>query len=157
VEIRRKYPVHFFRLRSTTKCCRNILTIRRELRTLKLYCDEDIGTRVPKALKLVGLRAESAVSRGMISEPDVQWLQRVGQKRWLGISCNKNVLQVPEERDAIITYKVGIIFFTSGNLTPKEKLLIILRKWDWMEQIDENETRPFAYHVNAKCQIRKVL
>ena len=93
----------------------------------------------------------------MISEPDVQWLQRVGQKRWLGISCNKNVLQVPEERDAIITYKVGIIFFTSGNLTPKEKLLIILRKWDWMEQIDENETRPFAYHVNAKCQIRKVL
>jgi hypothetical protein len=77
---------------------------------LKLYCDEDIGTRVPKALKLVGLRAEYAVSRGMISEPDVQWLQRIGQKRWLGISCNKNIMQVPEERDAIITYKVGIIF-----------------------------------------------
>ncbi|MFC1976895.1 hypothetical protein ACFLWS_01300 [Chloroflexota bacterium] len=75
-----------------------------------LYSDEDVGTKVPRALKLVGLRAVSAVSKGAVSEPDIQWLERVGIKGWLGISCNKAMLNVPEERDAIIDNEVGIVF-----------------------------------------------
>lgn len=122
-----------------------------------LYCDEDVGTRVPRALKLVDLKVVSAVSRGEVSEPDIQWLERVGEKRWLGVSCNKNILSVPEERDAIINNDVGIIFFNSGNLHPKEKLLLILRKWLWMEKIDETEKRPFAFILYNTGQTRKAL
>jgi hypothetical protein len=92
-----------------------------------------------------------------VSEPDIQWLERVGQKRWLGLSCNKNILGVPEEHDAIIKNNVGIIFFASGNLHPKEKLLLILRKWHWMEEIDATEKRPFAYYLYTNGQSRKVL
>jgi len=95
---------------------------------LILYSDEDVGTRVPRALKLVGLKVISAVSKGAVSEPDIQWLERIGKKGWLGISCNKNILDVPEERDTIIQNKVGIVFITSGELHPKEKLSLILRK-----------------------------
>jgi hypothetical protein len=124
---------------------------------LILYCDEDVGTKVPRALKLVGLRAVSAVSKGAVSEPDIQWLERVGKKRWLGISCNKDILNVPEERDSIINNDVGIVFFTSGNLHPKEKLLLILRKWQWMEALDTMEERPFAFYLYTTGQTRKVL
>lgn len=122
-----------------------------------LYSDEDVGTRVPKALKLVGLKVVSAVSKGAVSEPDIQWLERVGKKGWLGLSCNKNILNVPEERDAIINNNVGIVFVTSGNLHPKDKLLLILRKWQWMETLNEIENRPFAYYLYATGRTRKVL
>ena len=68
-----------------------------------------MGTKVPRALKLVGLRAISAVSKRAVSEPDIQWLDRVGKKGWLGLSCNKDILNVPEEHDAIINNKVCLI------------------------------------------------
>ena len=122
-----------------------------------LYCDEDVGTKVPRALKLVGLRAISAVSRRAVSEPDIQWLDRVGNKGWLGLSCNKDILNVPEEHDAIINNNVGIVFFTTGNIHPKDKLLLILRKWHWLEMIDEKESRPFAFYLYLTGQTRKVL
>jgi hypothetical protein len=124
---------------------------------LILYCDEDVGTRVPKALKLVGLRALSAVAAGTNSEPDIQWLARVGTKRWPGLSCNKNMPNVPEERDAIVNHAVGIVFLFSGNLHPKEKLLLVLRKWTWLEQVDLTERRPFAYFLYDTGQTRKAL
>ncbi len=122
-----------------------------------LYCDEDVGTKVPRALKLVGLRAISAVSRKAVSEPDIQWLDRAGNKGWLGLSCNKDILNVPEEHDAIINNNVGIVFFTTGNIHPKDKLLLILRKWHWLEMIDEKESRPFAFYLYRTGQTRKVL
>lgn len=122
-----------------------------------LYSDEDVGTKVPRALKLVGLRAVSAVSKGAVSEPDIQWLERVGEKGWLGLSCNKNILNVPEERDAITNNNVGIIFITSGNLHPRDKLLLILRKWQWMEKVDATENKPFAFYLYTTGQTRKVL
>lgn len=122
-----------------------------------LYCDEDVGTRVPKALKLVGLPAVGAVSSGAVSEPDIQWLARVGKKGWLGLSCNKNMLEVPEEKDTIILNDVGIVFITSGNLHPKDKLLLTLRKWEWLLKIDLYEHRPFAFYLYPTGKIKKVL
>jgi hypothetical protein len=124
---------------------------------LILYCDEDVGTKVPKALKLVGLRAISAVSSGAKSEPDIQWLTRVGQKGWLGLSCNKNILSVPEENETIVSNNVGIVFLTSGNLHPKDKLLLILRKWEWLEMVDTTVIKPFAFYLSPSGQTRKVL
>jgi hypothetical protein len=124
---------------------------------LILYCDEDAGTRVPKALKIVGLHAVSAVSSGAISEPDIQWLARIGKKGWLGISCNKNILDVPEERDSIVQNHVGIVFVTSGNLSPKDKLLLISQKWKWLETIELSEIRPFAFYLYPHGKTKKVL
>ncbi len=122
-----------------------------------LYCDEDVGTKVPRALKLVGLRVIFAVSKGGTSEPDIQWLARAGKKGWLGFSCNKNILNVPEENDTIISNNVGIVFLTSGNLHPKEKLLLVLRKWEWLETVDATEKKPFAFYLSPSGQTRKVL
>jgi hypothetical protein len=124
---------------------------------LILYCDEDVGTRVPRALKLVGLRVISAVSKGAVSEPDIQWLERIGKKGWLGLSCNKDILNVPEEHDTIVDNNIGIVFFSTGNIHPKDKLLLILRKWRWLETIDGTEKKPFAYYLYLTGQTRKVL
>ena len=107
-------------------------------------------------MKLVGLPAVSAVSKGAASEPDVQWIARAGKKRWLGLSCNKKIISVPEERDAIINNNAGIVFFVSGDLHPKDKLLLVLRKWEWMDDVDRTEKRPFAFHLYNSGATKKV-
>jgi hypothetical protein len=124
---------------------------------LILYCDEDVGTRVPRALKLVGLQVVFAVGRGAVSEPDIQWLERAGKKGWLGLSCNKNILDVPAEKDAITNNGVGIVFVTSGNMHPKDKLLLVLQKWKWLEEIDSGVLKPFAFYLYPSGRTRKVL
>jgi hypothetical protein len=124
---------------------------------LILYCDEDVGTKVPQALKTVGLHVLSAVSRRAISEPDIQWIARAGIKGWLALSCNKNILDVPEEKDSIILNNVGIVFLTSGDMHPKDKLLLVLKKWEWMETIDTAIKRPFAFFLSPSGQIKKML
>ena len=36
-----------------------------------LLCDEDIGTKVPRALAIMGYEAHSLVEMGWVSKPDV--------------------------------------------------------------------------------------
>ncbi len=97
------------------------------------------------------------MARGAESEPDIQWLARVGKKGWLGLSCNKDILNVPEERDALVNNGAGVVFFSTGNLHPKDKLFLLLRRWEWMEKVDSTENRPFAFYLYPTGQVKKIL
>ncbi len=77
-----------------------------------LFCDEDIGTSVPTALRGVGLPTVWIGSLKWRGKPDVYWLQVVGRKGWLVLSFNRKMLIVPEERETMIESKVGIVFLT---------------------------------------------
>ncbi len=120
-----------------------------------LLCDEDIGTHVPKALRLVRYRTISLVQKGWRSWADPEWLARAGQKRWLVFSANKRMLKAPEERNTIIREKVGIVYLTSGEEYIDKVLWLLLVKWKWLQDIDKHEQRPFAYFVSPKGRITK--
>ena len=109
-----------------------------------LLCDEDIGTSVPDALHAVGYDAHSMVGMGWRGMHDVDWLALAGNAGMLVLSCNKKMLTVPSERQAIIDNKVGIVFLTTGEERPARVLLTLLRKWDALELLDSSEPRPFA-------------
>ena len=124
-----------------------------------LLCDEDIGIKVPKALKLVGvknIKSMADTSFGL-GKYDVEWLRGLGKRGWLAFSCNKKMLDVPEEQDTIIAEKVGIVFLTSGNEYLQQVLRLLLNKWEWLEYIDETTPRPFAYYLYPYGRTRKVL
>lgn len=89
---------------------------------MKLLCDEDIGTGVPEALHLVGYDAISLYKQGWAGKEDVFWLARAGELKWLVFSCNKRMLLVTNERDTIISTKVGVLFLTSGEEHPPKVL-----------------------------------
>jgi hypothetical protein len=112
-----------------------------------LVCDEDVGTRVPNAQKLVGLNVLSFRDAGLLGAPDVKWLTQAGQQGWLVFSCNKRMLEVPVERNTIIDQKVGIVFLTSGQERLPNTLGLILARWEWLELIDRTVSRPFAYFL----------
>lgn len=122
-----------------------------------LVCDEDVGSRIPTALKLVGLSCNSAKDVGLLGVPDVKWLTVAGRQGWLVFSCNKRMLQVPAEQQAIIRENVGIVFLTSGQEYLPNTLRLILSKWAWLELIDSTIPRPFAYYLYPRGRTKRVL
>ena len=43
--------------------------------------------------------------------------------------------------------KVGIVYLTSGQENRHNTLLLLLRKWYWLELVDQTVPRPFAYFM----------
>lgn len=118
-----------------------------------LLCDEDIGTRVPRALHLVGLKTISLVQQGWMSLPDIDWLTMAGEKGWLVFSNNIRMLRTKAEKEAIIQNNVGIVFLTSGDEYIRRVLWLLLIKWRWLERIDECDQRPFAYFLSPTGRV----
>ena len=109
-----------------------------------LLCDEDVGTGVPNALRLVGFEALSLVGLGWGGRPDTEWLTRAGQNGWLVFSHNKKMLLVPSEKDTIIREHVGIVYLTTGEENPANVLKLLLNRWPALEALDATVQRPFV-------------
>jgi len=119
-----------------------------------LLCDEDVGTGVPKALTLVGYDARSLRGQGWAGNADVTWLAHAGRLGWLVLSCNKKMLLVPEEREAIERHQVGIDFLTNGEDQVARVLRLLLMKWDTLELLYNTSPRPFARFLSLNGQLR---
>ena len=83
----------------------------------------------------------------------MEWLAWAGNAGMLVLSCNKKMLRVPSERQAIIDASVGIIFLTTGEERPARVLYTLLRKWPDLEQLDSTELRPFAKFLSPNGRI----
>jgi hypothetical protein len=116
-----------------------------------LFCDEDVGTSVPSALRGVGLPALWTHKLNWRGKTDVDWLTIVGRKGWLVLSYNKKMLLVPDERQVIIDRKLGIVFLTK-QLPPPTLLRLLLQKWRALEVIDATP-RPFAYFLSPNGRV----
>jgi hypothetical protein len=121
------------------------------------YFDENVGSKIPDALKLLGLKAIPGVSKRYgQGQNDINYLERAGQKGWLAISANKRMLDVTNEKETIINKKIGIVFLTDGNMKRPDLMLLLLKKWKWLEEIDSSDTRPFAYLLFPYGRVRKI-
>ena len=121
------------------------------------YFDENMGDRIPKALKILGLRVVPGTSKRYgVGQSDIEYLKRASSKGWLAISANKHMLDVREERETIIVGGVGIVFITNGQMRRPDLMLLLLKKWAWFETIDREEPRPFAYYLYPSGRIRKI-
>ena len=118
-----------------------------------LLCDEDVGTGIPRALTLVGYDARSLYGQGWAGFPDVTWLEHAGQMECLILSCNKKMLLVTEERDAIIRNNLGIVFLTSGQELVAEVLRLLLTKWKVLETLYDTTSRPFARFLSLNGRL----
>ena len=83
----------------------------------------------------------------------MEWLAWAGNAGMLVLSCNKKMLRVPSERQAIIDSNVGIVFLTTGEERPARVLLTLLRRWDALEQLDSTEPRPFAKFLSPNGRL----
>ena len=129
---------------------------------MKLFFDENVGRGVPEALRLVGLRdVQYVVSmfRAQIERgtpvPDEQWIPIVGARGWLLFSEDLGILEAEEQRKLLIRSGVGAVFLHPGRVKRRDVLELLLRKWTWLETIDANEPRPFAFILNPSGRARR--
>ena len=115
---------------------------------MRLFFDEDTGRGVPDALHSVGIPCEYVSKKFDIAKgtPDELWIPYAGKKGLLVFSCNKGILEAEAQRQLWIENNVGGVFLTSGQERKADVLLLILRRMDWLREID-GSPRPFAYTV----------
>lgn len=128
---------------------------------MKLFFDEDTGKGVPKALRALRVHGlvVDYVGGGTIPRgaPDEVWLPYVGQQGFLVISCNRGILMAEAQRGLLISERVGAVFLRSGEERKLNVLKLILNQWEWLQSIDIDEPRPFAYLITIagrKARVR---
>jgi hypothetical protein len=117
---------------------------------VKLFFDEDLGKGVAIALHSVGVTSSYVGARRMIRKqtPDEEWIPVAGREGWLVITANRGILRNEIQRDLWVQNKVGGVFLTTGQIRSIDLLKLILGKLDWLEALDSDETRPFAFTLS---------
>jgi hypothetical protein len=122
---------------------------------VKVFLDEDNGTGIPKALRLVRAPAAQIVfpesDAGSIirkGTSDLEWLSWVGTNGFLAISQNIRLMDNPLERQHLLEVSAGVVFIGSGRQPAWKVLRLLLRRWEWLQQIDAHEPRPFAVRLD---------
>ena len=124
---------------------------------MKLFFDEDTGRGVPIALNAVGIKADYVGNKRRFRNgtADEIWLPVAGREGWLVFSCNKAILVAEAQKALFIEERVGAVFLTSGQERKLDLLRLILRKLDWLELIDREEERPFAFEITISGRTRR--
>jgi hypothetical protein len=125
---------------------------------VKLFIDEDTGTRVARALHALNIATVDWVGndrRVRKGTKDEDWIPYVGRGGFLLFSCNVGILESEPQRNLLITEKVGAVFVTSGQLTALQLMQLIMRRWEWLTALDETEPRPFAYLMTIHGRTRR--
>ena len=111
---------------------------------MKLFTDEDTGVGIPTALQAIGLDATSMIQQDWRGTTDTEWLNRVGERNWLALSCNKRMLFIPAEVEAIYSSNIAILFVTTGEEKTPVLLMALLRRWKEIEDLFLTAPRPLV-------------
>lgn len=124
---------------------------------MRLFFDEDRGKGVAIALNAVGVLTyyvgpKMPVHKGTYDEV---WIPRAGDNEWLVITANKAILTTAHERELWIQHKVGGVFLTNNHMRSIDELRLLLRRLSWLEEIDRDVTRPFAFILSQNGNHRR--
>jgi hypothetical protein len=126
---------------------------------VRLFFDEDRGKAVAVALNAVHVPTYFVADRRMPVRKgtrDEDWIPLAGRLQWLVITANKAILEVEAHRSLWLASQVGGVFLTTNQLRSIDELRLLLRKLRWLETIDQQEKRPFAFMLSPNGRTRKV-
>lgn len=133
---------------------------------LTLYFDRNIGTRIPEALRLLGMRnvlhhhihrgkvgETLPIGRGQTSlfkqdEKDDVWLDFVGQRKWIVFGQDYKWHNEPAVLAAIKQHSIGCFYLPGAQATSWSTLRVFARSYDRILQVSKNAPRPFIYRVS---------
>ncbi len=120
---------------------------------MNLFFDEDTGTGLPKAVKLLRLPSVEHVAYPGPAGPlpkgtsDPDWIEFAGSHGYLALSQNRKILESDAERQAVIDAQAGIVFVGTGQERSWLVMRLLLNQWLWLLETHELVERPFAFHL----------
>jgi len=130
---------------------------------VRLFFDESMGTKVPGALLHIGVPGVEDIERPKRGGPiqqgaaDPAWLQWVGQHGYLGLSEDTAILQSVALVDLIRLSNCGLVFLKTGQAPRWEVLRLLLIRWEWLQAVERDVPRPFAFVLGRNGRARRVL
>lgn len=119
-----------------------------------LLCDENLGRAISEELNWKGYDARSSRSMGWLERLDVDWLPEAGQiADSLVLSCDRKMVRKADERRAIMTNNIGIVFLTSGQKPVNSLVRLLSSNWNRLEQLHLNTPRPFVRFLTPDGQL----
>jgi hypothetical protein len=126
---------------------------------VRLFIDETTGGRIGRALKELKLPVSFIGRGGMKGVPtgsaDEVWIPIAGKEHLLVFSSNKEILDAEAQRELWIQHNVGGVFLTTGQGRKLDVVMLILKRWEWFQEIDANVSRPFAFLLPMKGRPRR--
>ena len=124
-----------------------------------LFFDRNIGTGIPKALRLLDLpvQIEAHQDHFAQNEPDDVWLPTVASWGWIVVAQDYKFHVLEAELEALKQHNIGC-FYLWGAESPKwQTMRAFLRGLENVLRVAEKSPRPFAYRIEKHGAVNEVM
>jgi PIN like domain len=119
-----------------------------------------MGKSFPKALSLLRCPFEVRWHDGegfSAKMPDDEWLNIIGEKKWIVCSHDAKWQTEPAALKAIQQHKIGCFYLYGANSLGFFKMKSLAHNYDQIVKICAENKRPFIYRVTASNRLKKLI
>lgn len=125
---------------------------------MNLFVDRDLGKRLGKALRIVGVRVTNHIERypraDAESVPDRTWIAEAARLGETIITRDGGIRRIAAEMEAVVTVGARCFVLETGNATAFDYLRAIMIAWPAMKRAVEEQPPPFMYGVKRDGRLR---
>jgi len=122
-----------------------------------LFCDRNLGRKVPDALKLLGLPVEKHDDHFPQDEKDETLLRELGKRQWVMVTDDEKLTRNQSALTALSDHRARCFVLAGAGHRPRwYAVRIIARNWDRIEELVANQAAPFLYKLYLKQSVRSV-
>jgi hypothetical protein len=122
-----------------------------------LFCDRDLGHRVPDALRLLRLPVEKHDDHFPQDTQDPELLQELGDRQWVFVTRDEQLTRNQMALAALSHYSARcFVLAGAGSRPPWYAVRILARNWEHIEELLADEDPPFLYRLYLRDSPRRV-
>ena len=114
---------------------------------MRFFIDNNLSPKLAKGMHEFGEDVQHLKDHFPDDAEDVNWLEYIGQNRFLLITRDLRIRWNPAELEALRKHKIGAFFLSGKNLTYCKIIQQVVRNWPRMKEYANKTKRPFAYKI----------
>ena len=126
---------------------------------MKLFIDRDLGKRLGRALRAVGIPVILHIDRYPTADaesvPDSLWIAEATAQGEVILTRDGRIRRMSAELAAVVAAKASCFVLETGNATPLDYLRAIMAAWPRMVEIVDEEPPPFMYGVSRNGRLTR--
>jgi len=126
---------------------------------VKLFIDRDLGKRLGRALRAVGVSVTLHIDRypnaDAESVPDSVWIAAATAQGEVILTRDGRIRRMSAELAAVVVAKASCFVLETGNASPLDYLRAVMAVWPRMLEIVDSDTPPFMYGVSRTGRVTR--
>jgi len=126
---------------------------------VKLFIDRDLGKKLGRALKAVGVDATIHIERYPAADaesvPDIRWIREATEAGEVLLTRDGAIRRRTAELQAVIDAQARCFVLETGNATPLDYLRAVMIAWPGILDRVANEPAPFMFGISRDGRLRR--